>query len=693
LPVSPVTHTQYIEDAFQNEGSMSRLIPGFEERPQQREMAFLVHNALVQKKHLLVEAGTGVGKSLAYLLPVAHWCLATGKRAIVSTYTVNLQQQLVNKDIPMVTQMLEDNLGTLNYALFKGRSHYLCLRRWNKVYEDTQSKLQLVQADEEEKQIERLWQVIHDGTWDGDRDKLPFHVSNQLWSEVCSESIRCMSGKCPFREACFYQRHRRYLETCHLIVVNHALFAADLRIYGDTAGTVSLLPGYEAVVFDEAHHLETVFRDSMTFNVGHNHLRRLADDTARFISREPLAQLLSAHERSWVESALAHLLGLMDMTLAALSPNLLYKEARRRQDSLQYGKSDKYRLQEPGSIDDRIPESLRELSKSVADWSNLDLSDEDRFEANALARRYMDMAHVLDNLNALEGDGDSFVYWSEMEGRNRQKYVTLNGAPLEIGPYMAENLWAAVPTAILTSATLSTGGSFDYIKRQLEIDAEEAIIDSPFDYSGQACLCIPKHSRGRQPNNPAYDDYVSETVLEIVDLTQGRMFVLFTAKKSLEAVSSKIRDKIEEKGYPVFVQGDMPRQALLKEFKDAGNGVLMGLDSFWEGVDVPGDALSCVVLAKLPFPVPEDPVMEARETLWRAQGLNPFIHYSLPMATLKLKQGFGRLIRSKADRGAVVILDSRIITRPYGAFILKSLPPARLTTDLNDIARAISPAY
>ncbi len=686
---------QYLSQAFESKGIISSLIPGFEERPQQREMALLVYDSLSNKKHLLAEAGTGVGKSLAYLLPIAYWCLATKKRAIVSTYTVNLQQQLVNKDIPLVAGIFEDTLGTLNYALFKGRSHYLCMRKWNRVYNETQSKLQLVQAEDEDKKLQQLSRVIDEGAWNGDREKLPFYISGSLWSELCSESNRCMSGKCPFRESCFYQAQRRHLETCHLIVVNHALFAADLRIYQDTAGKTSLLPGYEAVIFDEAHHLEAVFRDSMTFNVGHNHLKRLSDDTSRLISRSPLSKLLDTQERIRIESALNHLLGLMDLALAGLSPDLLYKEAKRtgshRPRTYQYSGRDKYRLQEPDSVDDSISKSLRELSKLIANWTELDLSDEERFEVNALARRYLGIALELDNINTLNGDGDSFVYWSEAEGRGRQKHVTLNGAPLEVGSYLAENLWQAVPSAILTSATLSTGGSFDYIRRLLEIEAEEAIIGSPFDYSNQTCLCIPQDNRGRQPNSPVFDDYVSEMILEIVDLAQGRTFVLFTARRSLQAVSGKVRDRIEEKGYPVLVQGDMPRGALLREFKTSGNAVLMGLDSFWEGVDVPGDALSCVVLAKLPFPVPEDPVMQARETLWKTQGLNPFTHYSLPVATLKLKQGFGRLIRSKTDQGAVVILDSRIITRAYGRTILKSLPPARLTTDLDDIARAIPP--
>jgi ATP-dependent DNA helicase DinG len=695
-----LTHTsedtrRFLIDAFQSRGSISSLIPGFEERPQQQKMALLVWDSLAKGGHLLVEAGTGVGKSLAYLLPAAYWCLTNKKRIIVSTHTVNLQQQLVGKDIPMVAQILEDTQGrgTLNYALFKGRSHYLCLRKWNRVYEDTLKNLQLFEAKEEEKKLRRLSTIIDEGAWNGDREELPFHVADSTWSNLCSESDRCMSAKCPFRETCHYHKQRKYLESCHLIVVNHALFAAHLRLYQDTAGKTLLLPGHEAVIFDEAHHLEGVFRDSLTFDVGYNHLKRLSDDALRMASREPFSKLLPGGERERIESALQHLLDLLHKTLANLDPGVLYggsKSSGRRQTRpyINFGR-DKYRLREPQTIDESIVESLRNFSEVITAWTDFDLSDEERFEVNALARRFLAIAGKIENINTLEGDGDSFVYWSELEKRGRQRQVTLNSSPLEVGSYLRENLWSVLPSAILTSATLSTGSSFEYIKRLLEIDAAEAIVGSPFDYPNQACLCVPADNRGKEPNSPIFDDYVAEAVLQIADLVQGRSFILFTSKKALETVSQITRDRIEEKGYPVLVQGEMSREALLAEFKNRGNAVLMGLDSFWEGVDVPGEALSCVVLAKLPFPVPNDPVMQAREELWKAQGLNPFAHYSLPVTTLKLKQGFGRLIRSKTDRGAVVILDSRLITKAYGRTILRSLPPARFTTDLDDIAQAV----
>lgn len=695
------------------------MVAGFEERPQQADMALLVWNSLSGGGHLLVEAGTGVGKSLAYLFPAAYWCMATKKRVIVSTHTVNLQQQLVNKDIPLVARAVENLIGkgTLNFALFKGRSHYLCLRKWKRVYDDILKNLQLFEAKDEEKNLQRLSAIIDEGSWNGDREKLPFHMADSTWSSLCSESDRCMSAKCPFRESCFYHKERKYLENCHLIVVNHALFAAHLKLYQDTAGRTTLLPGYEAVIFDEAHHLEEVFRDSLTFDVGYNHLKRLADDTIRMASRDPISKLLQAGEKQRIESALEHLLSLLHKTLANLDPGVLSgalpgalsggpppagappgalydsgrPQGRRRSRAYSNFGTDKYRLREPEIIDESIIKSLKEFSTLIAGWSDFDLSDEERFEVHVLARRYLAIASKMENVNVLEGDGDSYVYWSELDKRGRQKHVTLNSSPLEVGSYLKENLWSVLPSAILTSATLSTGGSFEYIKRLLEIEAEEAIVGSPFDYRNQACLCVPGDKRGREPNSPVFDDYVAESVLQIADLVQGRCFILFTSKKALATVSKMTRDKIEEKGYPVLVQGDMSREALLLEFKAKGNAVLMGLDSFWEGVDVPGEALSCVVLAKLPFPVPDDPVMQAREELWKAQGLNPFAHYSLPVTTLKLKQGFGRLIRSKTDRGAVVILDSRIVTKQYGKSILQSLPPARFTADLEDIARSVPP--
>ncbi len=684
---------RFLEDAFDENGALASLIPGFEDRPQQMEMAKLVLRSLSEGEHLIVEAGTGVGKSLAYLIPGVYWCLATKNRLIISTHTVNLQQQLVNKDIPLVAQLFDD-IGAFKYALFKGRSHYLCLRKWNRVYEDTQGRLKLVQPTKDELILQDISDLIDSGNWNGDRDTIPFAISETTWSGISSESDRCMSSKCPFREACFYMKQRRYLEECHVVVVNHALFAAHLKLFVDTAGKTSLLPAFEGVIFDEAHHIDEVFRDSLTFDIGYSRVRRLSDDTLRLLSRHPFSKLVPQGTQNRLQSDLEQSLALVENNLSFLDPSLLsrttYRPGRGKKANDSPRDRNKCRLTEPGLVDEKLIQSFKNLGSLVADWTEFDLSDEERFEANALARRYVNMASIAERINILEGDSSSFVYWSEIEERGRQRQVTLRGSPLEIDSYLNENLWSSLNSAILTSATLATDNSFEYIKSVVGIDANEAVFGSPFNYSNQVCLCVPQDVRGADPNKPGFDEYVAEAILDIVDLVQGRTFVLFTSRRSLHNVSALTRNRIEEKGFPVLVQDEMPRESLLLEFKKAGNAVLMGLDSFWEGVDVPGEALSCVVITKLPFPVPDHPLMQAREDLWKEQGLSPFAHYSLPLATLKLKQGFGRLIRSKTDTGAVVILDSRILTKNYGKSILRSLPPATFTNNLDDITRFIT---
>lgn len=696
LPASNYLNDQepFLGQIFGADGILASLIPNFEKRPQQIEMAHLVFRSINDGEHLIVEAGTGVGKSLAYLVPAVYWCLTTKNRIVVSTHTVNLQQQLVNKDIPLAAQVFHDSIGSLNYALFKGRSHYLCLRKWNRVYEETLGRLQLVKPTDDELILENILDLINAGTWDGDRDNLPFNVSDNIWSSLCSESNKCMSLKCPFRDSCFYIKQRKRLEECHLIVVNHALFAAHLKVFSDTSGKTSLLPGFDVAVFDEAHHLEEVFRDSLTFELGYNHLKHLADDTLRMLSRQPFLRLVPQETRSRVESTLQECLNALENNLASLDPHVLYLALENSGETRRYTSAksnrDKCRLTQRNLVDQRLLKSLRNLSDLIGEWTDFDLSDEERFDASALARRYSEIAQTIKTINSLEGDGYSFVYWSEMEQRGRQRNVTLKGAPLEVASYLEETLWSSLHSATLTSATLSTNNSFEYVKNLLGIEGNEAIVGSPFDFGNQACLCVPQDIRGTDPNKAIFEEYIAETILDIVDLVQGRTFVLFTSKKSLQKVSNLTRDRIEEKGYPVLVQNQMPRDALLSEFKKLGNAVLMGLDSFWEGVDVPGEALSCVVITRLPFPVPDHPIMQAREELWREQGLNPFIHYSLPVATLKLKQGFGRLIRSKTDKGAVVILDGRILTKNYGKSILKSLPPATLITNLEDITKFIT---
>lgn len=662
-----------LEGAFSSGGLISRFVLGFEERPQQIKMAEAVWSAMEKGGQLLVEAGTGTGKSLAYLFPALLQAARTGRRVVVSTHTVNLQDQLFKKDIPLVAKMMKTAGFEAAYAIFKGRSHYLCLRRWNQSYAAAEERLSLFAPDQTDKAIMALSEVVKDEKWQGDRDELPVYVPDSIWAEVCSEGDRCMSQKCRYREQCYYQKHKKELENCHLIVVNHALFMAHLAISRDTKGQAGLLPGFEAAILDEAHHLEDVTRGSLGTEVSEFRMKRLSDDTFRKATTGDLGKALSHDEARRLRIVLD------DLTAS-------FGQALKR---VRLGGRDKSRIRDSDSLDPKLQKTLRDISTTMKDWEELDLSDEERFEVAALRKRFVTLASDLESINLLEGSGDAFVYWAETQD-GRRRSVVVKRSPLEVGPYLHEVLWSEVPTVVLTSATLTADNRFDYMKGMLNLQSpDELVLGSPFDFGSQALLCVPRDSRGRDVNSPEFSDYVAEKVLEIVDMSRGRAFVLFTNKRSLERVTGLVRDRIEEKGYPALKQGDAPREALLEEFRRAGNAVLFGLDSFWEGVDVPGQALSCVVLAKLPFPVPDDPVMEAREELWKMRGLVPFTYYSLPLATLKLKQGFGRLIRTKTDRGAVVLLDPRILTKAYGRSVLSSLPPARFTDDIDEIAKAV----
>jgi ATP-dependent DNA helicase DinG len=665
----------FVADALKVGGLFSSLIPGFEERSEQTEMALAVWDSLNNGENLLVEAGTGVGKSLAYILPAALLAFHTKKRAIISTHTVNLQEQLVSKDIPLVAKAFEEFGFNLQYGLMKGRSHYVCLRRLKQASAEVDRQESLWLLSNEEKVLSDILGYINAGKWDGDRDNLSFPISESVWNEISSESGRCMGINCPERETCPYQAKRTSLEKCHLIVVNHALFMSHIALCSDTKGKIRLLPPFDIVIFDEAHHLEECARDALGIEVSQARFKRLADDTVRLSTRNSLGDILSKDEQR-------HIRALLDNSVSSLGNELRTFEPHGYQEQ-------KLRIRDTNTIDMNFIESVNDFTTILEDWESLDLSDEERFEVSSLRRRFKSLISDLIKIVNLEGDGDSYVYWAEKEGVGRRTAVVVKRAPLEVGPYLAENLWQGLETGILTSATLATNGCMKHARFLLGIEeANELILGSPFNYKEQACFCIPRDSRNLDVNSSYFDEYTARKVIEIIDMTQGRTFVLFTRRKSMESVASMVRDKIESRGFPFLKQGDEPRDVLLTRFKESGNAVLFGLASFWEGVDVPGSALSCVILTKIPFPVFNDPVMKAREELWKSQGLTPFIHYSLPQATLKLKQGFGRLIRTKTDKGAIVLLDSRILYKNYGRSILTSLPPARFTRDLDEIAAA-----
>lgn len=684
-------------------------------------MAEAVWETLSDGGILLVEAGTGVGKSMAYLFPATVLAAFSRRRVVISTYTVNLQEQLVSKDLPSLNEFWKKQNVTIRWDLVKGRGHYLCLRKFNRRYDQALKQTDLFSYTKPEEDLikelkalidcslvtalppadpwiepelsvageagtalsdEQLTSAPVTGRWDGDVDKLEIKLPPGLWSEFSSDTESCMGAKCPYKDRCFYRLARSSLDKCHILVVNHALLVSDLRLRVETDGKTKLLPAYDTLIIDEAHHFESVVREHLGTSISSWRLKRLAGDTLREVRSEPLARFIGKKQ---VDSLKETLDGAVD-SLERILDNLL-KHVNSRE-------SEKARLTRGAFIDRKLVNTLREVAAVINTWLDYDLTQEERFEVSSLRRRFIELADDLDEFDSLEGDGVDTVYWVERASAGGARVDALRSCPLEVADYLQENLWSELRSAVLTSATLAVGKSepFGYVKSALGLEsARELQLGSPFHYEEQACLCVPGDSHRYDPNSPDFLEYVAQIIPEIADLSSGRCFVLFTSYKAMDAVVQSIKDRLEAKGFPVLKQGDDSREALLREFKKLGNAVLFGVDSFWEGVDVPGDALSCVVVVKLPFSVPDDPVVQARSELWESQGRSPFWSYFVPKAALKLKQGFGRLIRTKTDRGAVVILDPRIATRDYGKVLLESLPPARITTELEDIARAVNP--
>ena len=702
-------------------------------------MAEAVWQTLSDGGILLVEAGTGVGKSMAYLLPATVLAASSGRRVVISTYTVNLQEQLVSKDLPSLNKFWEKQGIAINWDLVKGRGHYLCLRKFNRRYDQALKQTDLFSYTKPEEDLIKELKALIDsssvaalppadprsepegtylayegsathpdgsfprdpageadtgprdelptststtGRWDGDVDKLEIKLPPGLWSEFSSDTESCMGAKCPYRTRCFYRLARSSLDKCHILVVNHALLVSDLRLRVETNGNTRLLPAYDTLIIDEAHHFEPVVREHLGASISSWRLKRLAGDTLREARSESLARFIGKKQVDSLKDTLEGAINSLETILDSLLRQVKSRE------------SEKARLTQRAFIDEKLVNALREVAATVNTWLNYDLTQEERFEVSSLRRRFTELANELDEFNSLEGDGVDTVYWVERASAGGTRADALRSCPLEVADYLEENLWSELRSAVLTSATLTVGKMkpFDYVKSALGLEsAGELKLGSPFQYEEQACLCVPEDSRCYDPNSPDFLEYVARVIPQIADLTLGRCFVLFTSYKAMDRVVQSIKDTLEAKGFPVLKQGDGSREALLSEFKRLGNAVLFGVDSFWEGVDVPGDALSCVVVVKLPFSVPDDPVVQARSELWESQGRNPFRSYFLPKAALKLKQGFGRLIRTKTDRGAVVILDPRIATRDYGKLLLESLPPARITTELEDIARAVNP--
>jgi ATP-dependent DNA helicase DinG len=614
-----------MDEHFGPSGRLAATLPGFEARAGQAALADAVAEALEAEENLLAEAGTGTGKSLAYLLPA----LASGKRVVVATATKALQEQLLTKDVPAAARALGREVDV---AVLKGRQNYLCRRSIDGV----DQLGGLFRTDEDAAAYERLREWI-ETTETGDRAELDFEPSTTLWAELAVGADRCAGRRCPYVGACFAEAARERAGGAELVIANHALYFADLALRARTDG-VGILPDHDAVVFDEAHRLEEAAASWFGGRISLARLRQLARDVERYCREQsvtPPARALAELDRAGAE------------LIAAFDPGA----GRRR-----LGEADRDDLEAHGRD---LARALTRLMDALAGKGE---------DADALARRGLAAITDLEACVRL-GDPDR-VAWAEAGA--------LVWAPVDVSEILREMLWAEGPTSVLVSATLEA----QFLRDRLGLDeARELLLPSPFDYREQALVYVP--SRFPEPRSPGYYERLADEVVALCQLSRGRALVLTSSYRALDAIVERARPKLS---FPVLVQGDAPRERLLEQFRDDVDSVLFATATFWQGVDIQGESLSLLVVDKLPFAAPGDPLVEARcERIARAGG-DWFSEYALPSAILQLRQGFGRLIRGHADEGVVAILDSRLHSRSYGRRFLEALPPAPLVVDRAAVA-------
>lgn len=675
-------------------GPFEGQFPGYEYRPEQIEMLRGVADAFNTPAHLLVEAGTGIGKSVAYLIPALYYAVANGRRVIVSSNTINLQEQLYTKDLPDLQRILPI---TFSAALLKGRNNYLCLRRLHALRRARQLDAGQVRA---------LAKVLAwlPQTTTGDRSELVLIDRDQdTWQLVQAESETCMGDQCPYnqRRECFFYRARSRAERAHLVVVNHALLLSDLALEN------RLLPEYKHVVIDEAHHLEEQATDQFGVEISQRDLHAYLSTLSH--AEGLLSGGLLADVPALLREGAVAPEAQFDINLRLESLSGQVDRAQRRQYELfnvldgfmggqapepggaQNGASgpsydQQIRLTsgvraQPGwsdvevacqNLTTALDELLKELDELNSQLDKLGLggsaeADETLQDLRAHATRGTEistnLAHIL-----LEPDAQG-IYWMSVSARRNE--TTLCSAPLHVGNLLSERLFGEKDCVVLTSATLRSGKSFKFIRERLGLDeANELAVDSPFDYQSAALLYVPKDIP--EPNQSFYQKTVEKAIIDIVRATEGRALVLFTSNSQLNATYRAIQRPLEQEGIVVYGQGlDGSRRQILDNFRGTPRSVLLGTRSFWEGVDVVGEALSCLIITRLPFAVPTDPILTARAETFE----DPFNEFYLPESILRFRQGFGRLIRSKSDVGIVVVLDKRLITKAYGPTILRSLPP------------------
>jgi ATP-dependent DNA helicase DinG len=676
-------------------GPIASRLTRYEDRPSQRAMAAEIARLYNEGGIGLLEAGTGVGKSLGYLVPALRWAAANGERTIVSTNTINLQEQLVGKDLPFLRDALSDQ--PVRFALLKGWRNYLCLHR----LEQASSSSTGLFEDGAAAELASL-NAWAERTSDGSLADLPSPPRPEVWDEVVAEPDLCTRLKCPHFDRCFLFQARKRAAQADVIVVNHHLLLSDLAVrraqqnWGDAA----VLPAYKRLIVDEGHHLEDAAAAHLGSTVTRNMLQRLLsrlDRRGKGLLPALMARLTARDDLYSVAS--------LDLVHSRLAPSV---HAAREKGALVFDLLDTLLaesgapvLRLGGDFDDHpvwgagLDAALTDLLGEIALLRNglelvrerLEMDTASREatapllnEIRGVARRLEGVGDGLQRVLRPTSNGECTVRWLEVRGRERN--VAATAVPLDIAPILRDDLFTRVETTVITSATLATGERFDFLAARLGLDEPDvlprtAIFPSPFDYASRAILAVPTDAPPPNVDPSGHFRAVMRVVLDLATASDGGLFVLFTSHRDVRAAATELRARGVERRWPLLVHGEDSRDALLRRFRDSGRAVLLGTASFWEGVDVSGHALRALVLAKLPFRVPTEPLTAAHCEAIDARGGDAFTEFMLPHAGLRLKQGFGRLIRTNTDRGVVVLCDARVVTKGYGRSLLGSLPPAR----------------